>query len=46
MRSTAQRRGVDRTGSYLNAFYIVGATGLAGGLWWLLVIPKVRLIDD
>ena len=37
---------VDRTGSYLNAFYIAGAMGLAGGLWWSLVIPKVRLIDD
>lgn len=37
---------VDRTGSYLNAFYIAGGIGLAGGLWWLFAIPEVRLIDD
>ena len=37
---------VDRTGSYLNAFYVAGAMGLVGGLWWMLAIPVVRLTDD
>ncbi|MEO7027387.1 MAG: MFS transporter, partial [Caulobacteraceae bacterium] len=37
---------IDRTGSYLNAFYIAGGIGLAGGLWWWFAIPEVRLIDD
>lgn len=37
---------VDRTGSYMNAFYVAGLFGLLGGLWWIFAIPVVRLIDD
>ena len=37
---------VDRTGSYLNAFYVAGAMGLLGGLWWMFAVPEVRSIND
>lgn len=37
---------VDRTGNYLSAFYVAGAIGIAGGLWWWLKVPEVRPIDD
>ena len=36
---------IDRTGSYLNAFYVAGAMGLLGGLWWWLAIPEVKPIE-
>ena len=36
---------VDRTGSYANAFYIAAAVSIAGGLWWLFAIPRVRPVD-
>lgn len=36
---------IDRTGSYANAFYIAAGLSLAGGLWWLFAIPRVRPVD-